>query len=473
MGGVFFGMKKFLDEDFLLQSATAVQLYHTVAAGLPIIDYHSHLPPHEIADNKQYQNLTQIWLDGDHYKWRAMRTQGISESFITGDADDYDKFLKWAETVPYTLRNPLYHWTHLELKNPFGITQLLNPSTASEIYDSCSEMLATDGFSCRGILEKMGVEVVCTTDDPIDDLAHHEQILQSGFRAKVLPTFRPDKALAVDDPVFFNSYIDRLEQASGVSIAGYDDLIQALASRHDFFHLNGCRLSDHGLETVFAEDFNHAQIDQIFSSVRAGREVPPRDQLVYKSGLLIDLAEMDHEKGWVQQYHLGALRNNNSRMMRQLGPDSGFDSMGDFEIGKPLSRFLDRLDTQNRLAKTILYNLNPRDNDLIATMIGNFNDGSFRGKMQFGTGWWFLDQKNGMEDQMNTLSNMGLLSSFVGMVTDSRSFLSYPRHEYFRRVLCNLIGNDVENGELPEDLDLLGSLVSNVCYHNAKAYFDF
>ena len=402
-----------------------------------------------------------------------MRTYGISEDFITGPADDYQKFQKWAETVPHTIRNPLYHWTHLELKNPFGVTKLLSPDSALEIYETCSALLLTEGFRCQGILKKMGVEAVCTTDDPVDDLRYHQDIRKSDFSIKVNPTFRADKSMAVEDLKTYNSYLDQLEEAAGISIGNYGQLVEALGLRHDYFQENGCRLSDHGLETVYVEDVDDGQMEQIFSRIRSGNELSLVDQAVFKSGLLLELARMDHRKGWVQQFHLGALRNNNSRMKRKLGPDSGFDSMGDFEIARPLSRFLDRLDDQDQLAKTIIYNLNPRDNALVATMIGNFNDGSARGKVQFGTAWWFLDQKQGMEEQMNVLSNMGLLSCFVGMVTDSRSFLSYPRHEYFRRILCNLVGNDVENGELPDDMDLLGSLVAKVCYHNAKDYFDF
>jgi len=466
-------MRRFLDQNFLLQTETAVELYHNFASKAAIIDYHSHLPPDEIAEDKNYENLTAIWLKGDHYKWRAMRTFGIPEKYITGEASDFEKFQKWAETVPHTLRNPLFHWTHMELRNPFGIEDLLNPSSAGDIYDKCTAMLSTSEFSCRELLRKMNVEVVCTTDDPIDDLVHHQKIKEDGFEIKVLPTFRPDKSLAVENPRSYNDYLDRLAAASGITISKYSDLLEALYDRHDYFHLNGCRLSDHGMETVYVSSTDLDSVNNSFQRLRSNQNLNLNEIQALKSHLLVRLAQMDHDKGWIQQFHLGALRNNNSRMMAQLGTDSGFDSMGDFEMARPLSRFLDRLDSTNQLAKTIIYNLNPRDNELIASMIGNFNDGSARGKIQFGTAWWFLDQKLGMENQINVLSNMGLLSCFVGMVTDSRSFLSYPRHAYFRRILCNLIGNDVENGELPYDLELLGSLVSGVCHKNAQEYFGF
>ncbi len=466
-------MKAFLDKNFILENSTAEKLYHDHAAKMPIIDYHCHLPTEDIASDRKFENLTRIWLDGDHYKWRAMRTNGVDEDFITGDADDFTKFKKWAETVPYTMRNPLYHWTHMELQRPFGVHQILNGESAKEIYDTCTAQLQKDEFSCRGLLNQFNVEVVCTTDDPIDSLEYHKAIKKSGFNVQVLPTFRPDRAMAVEDPESFNSYIDQLGEAANVDIMDFNHLIDALQSRHDFFDAMGCKLSDHGLEQIYAEDYTGDEISSIFGKIRIGHELEQDEILKFKSAMLIIFGIMDHEKGWTQQFHLGALRNNNSRMVSKLGPDSGFDSIGDFEMARPISRFLDRLDSSNKLAKTILYNLNPRDNYLIGTMIGNFNDGSIAGKVNFGTGWWFMDQKEGMEMQMNALSNLGLLSRFLGMLTDSRSFLSYPRHDYFRRILCNLLGKDVEKGELPNDLDWLGKMVENISYNNAKEYFKF
>ena len=466
-------MKPFLNDDFLLQTATARMLYHEYAKPMPIIDYHNHLLPDQIAEDKQFSNITQIWLYGDHYKWRAMRANGVAEHYITGDASDWDKFEKWAETVPYTLRNPLYHWTHLELRRYFGITELLNKDSARRIYDECSAKLQTPEYSVQSLLKKMQVETLCTTDDPADSLEHHQALAASGFEVRVLPTFRADKAMAVDDVTSYNAYLDKLGTAAAVGISTFADLETALRRRHDFFASVGCRLSDHGLEHIYAAEYTPAEVAASFRKIRGGGALTSAENHQFKAAMLVLLAEMDWEKGWTQQYHLGALRNNNSRMLRELGPDTGWDSIGDFPQGRALSTFLDRLDRQDKLAKTIIYNLNPADNDLIATMIGNFNDGSVAGKMQFGSGWWFLDQKDGMEKQLNALSNMGLLPRFVGMLTDSRSFLSYPRHEYFRRVLCNLLGNDVENGELPADLDLLGRTVQNICYGNAKEYFGF
>lgn len=466
-------MKKFLDKNFILETKTAEKLYHDHAAKMPIIDYHCHLPPEDIASDRKFENLTKIWLDGDHYKWRAMRINGVDEKYITGDADDFTKFQMWAETVPYTMRNPLYHWTHMELKKPFGVDKILNGQSAREIYEKCTALLQNDEFSCRGLLKQFGVEVVCTTDDPSDSLEDHRKIAASDFNVKVLPTFRPDKAMAVDDPSVYNAYLDKLGKVSDTDIIKFTDLMDALQKRHDFFAEMGGRLSDHGLEQIYAEDYTDQEVSQIFDKVRAGNELSHQEILKFKSAMLVHLGIMDHEKGWTQQFHLGALRNNNSRMFNKLGPDTGFDSIGDFEMARPISRFLDRLDTNDQLAKTIIYNLNPRDNYLIGTMIGNFNDGSVVSKVNFGTGWWFLDQKEGMEMQMNALSNLGLLSRFLGMLTDSRSFLSYPRHDYFRRILCNLIGKDVENGELPNDLDWLGKMVENISYYNAKEFFKF
>ncbi|MGM1427642.1 glucuronate isomerase [Sphingobacterium lactis] len=466
-------MKKFLDENFLLQSEIAQDLYHNFAKQQPIIDYHNHLIPEQIANNKQFDNITQVWLNGDHYKWRAMRTFGINEKYITGDATDKEKFLKWVETVPYTMRNPLYHWTHLELQRYFGITDLLTPKTAEKIYEQTAEKLGQPEFSVRGLLKKMNVEVVCTTDDPIDSLNYHKQFASEKESFKMLPAFRPDKAMQAEDVAGMNDYIQSLEKVSNKSIGTYQEYIQALKSRHDYFAENGCSISDHGLEQIYAEDFSDSEISKIFDTLRTGKALSPEDVLKFKSAMLLQFAEWDHEKGWVQQYHLGALRNNNARMLRVNGPDTGWDSIGDFSQARALSKFLNRLDDQDKLAKTILYNLNPADNELIATMIGNFNDGSIKGKIQFGSAWWFLDQKDGMTKQINALSNMGLLSCLVGMLTDSRSFLSFPRHEYFRRLICDIFGQDVVNGELPDDRDLIGAIIKDISYNNAKSYFNF
>ena len=468
-------MTKFITKDFLLQTDAAKQLYHEHAAEQPIIDYHCHLNPAYIANDHKFDNLGQLWLEGDHYKWRAMRTNGIDERYCTGkDTSDWEKFEKWAETVPNTMRNPLYHWTHLELKTAFDVDELLNPKTAKHIYDVCTEKLRTPEFSARGLMKKYKVEIVCTTDDPVDSLEHHIALQKEGFEIKVLPTWRPDKAMAVEDPAEYRKYVEKLSEVSGVEINNFSDLIAALKNRHDFFESVGCKLSDHGVEELYAEDYLQSEIDSIFNKVYSGKELTKDETLKFKSAMLYEGAIMDWEKGWTQQIHYGAIRNNNTRLFKQLGADTGFDSIGDFTIAKTMSRFLDRLDTDNKLAKTIIYNLNPRDNDLIATMIGNFQDGTVAGKIQFGSGWWFLDQKTGMEAQMNSLSNLGLLSRFVGMLTDSRSFVSYPRHEYFRRILCNLIGNDIEKGLLPaSEMEFIGQMVENISYNNAKEFFKF
>jgi glucuronate isomerase len=464
---------QFLDDDFLLNTETARQLYHECARLLPIIDYHCHLSPGLIASDHRFENLTQAWLAGDHYKWRAMRANGVAEAYCTGDKPDAEKFARWAETVPYTLRNPLYHWTHLELQRYFGVREVLNPGSAAGIYASCSAQLETPGFSVRSLLTKMNVEVVCTTDDPADSLEEHRAIKASGFSTRVLPAFRPDNALLVDNPAAFNQYLSRLEKASGLSITTYQDLLDALKNRHDFFAENGCSVSDHGLEELYADEFTGASVSRVFDQARSGQLPDEAGRRQFKSALLQQLAEWDHEKKWVQQFHLGALRNNNTRKWRELGPDTGWDSIGDFSQGRALSRFLDKLDTHDRLTRTILYNLNPADNAVVATMIGNFNDGSVPGKVQFGAAWWFLDQKDGMTQQLNALSNMGLISRFVGMLTDSRSFLSFPRHEYFRRLVCRLFGEEVEGGELPQDLPWIKKIVADICYHNARNYFGF
>jgi glucuronate isomerase len=466
-------MKKFMDKDFLLHTETAKELYHNHAAKMPIFDYHCHINPKEIAEDKQFENITQIWLYGDHYKWRGMRTNGVDEKYCTGNASDWEKFEKWAETVPYTLRNPLFHWTHLELKKFFGIDKVLSPATAKEIWDECNAKLQLPEYSARGIIRMANVHTICTTDDPIDSLEYHQQIKASGFEMAVLPAWRPDKAMAVENVKIYNDYLDKLAAAANMKIGSFADLMAALDNRHQFFHDNGCRLSDHGIETFIAEDYTQGEIEQIFTKVRNGAVLSSEEVGKFKSCMLYEFGIMDHSRGWTQQFHFGVLRNNSSRLFRKLGADVGFDSIGDFEIGKPLTKFLDRLDSNNQLVKTILYNINPRDNELIGTMIGNFQDGSVPGKMQFGSGWWFLDQKDGMEKQINALSNLGLLSRFVGMLTDSRSFLSYTRHEYFRRTLCNILGNDVENGEIPHDMELLGTMVENICFNNAKSYFSF
>ena len=456
-----------------MESPAAETLYHEYAAPLPIIDYHCHLPPAEIAANKNFDNLTNIWLDGDHYKWRAMRTMGIDEQYITGDAPDREKFLKWAETVPFTLRNPLYHWTHMELRSYFGITELLTPDSAGEIYDDCTKQLQQPSFSAQNLITKNNVEVICTTDDPVDSLSHHKSIREDPFGTRVLPAFRPDNAYAFDDVKAYNEYIDKLEEASGVGISSLADLLTALEKRIEYFHSQGCRLADHGLEKIYHTEATSTELREAFRRIRGEESLTVSGQKSLTYYLLLELGKMYDSKNWVQQYHLGALRDTNDRMLDALGPDTGFDSIGDFSQSRPLARFLNDLDATDQLAKTILYNLNPSDNEVMASMIGNFNDGSVKGKMQYGSAWWFLDQKDGMEKQMNALSNLGLLSCFVGMLTDSRSFLSYPRHEYFRRILCNLLGNDIEKGRLPDDFPWVGKIVSDICYHNAKEYFNF
>lgn len=463
----------FLDERFLLYNKTAEILFNEFAKDLPIIDYHCHLPAEEIALNKQFDNLTKIWLDGDHYKMRAMRANGVDEAYITGNASDLEKFMKWAETVPYTLRNPLYHWTHLELKRYFNINNLLNKTTAREIYDEASSLLRTEDFKVQKLIVRNRVELICTTDDPISDLSYHKKIIRDGYSVKVLPAWRPEKVMAADDTTEYNKYLDKLSESSGVAIYNFQDLLDALKNRQEFFNSTGCKLSDNSVETFYTEPYTESEVNRIFIRVRSGASLNASETAKLKSALLLQLAVMNHRLGWTQQFHIGALRNNNSRMFKQAGPDKGFDSIGDLAIARPMAKFFDQLEKMGKLTRTIVYNLNPKDSEVTATMIGNFNDGKTPGKMQYGSAWWFFDQKQGIERQLNTLSNMGLLSRFVGMLTDSRSFLSYPRHEYFRRILCNLIGTDVENGELPDDMELIGNMVKQICYYNAKEYFKF
>ena len=521
-------MRQFMDKDFLLQSDTACDLYHNHAEKLPIIDYHCHLDPSMVANDHRFRSITELWLGGDHYKWRAMRTNGVPERLITGsDSSDWEKFEAWAATVPYTFRNPLYHWTHLELKTAFGIEERLNPETARRIFDACNDRLQNDpDFTACGLMRHYNVEVVCTTDDPVDDLRYHRRrptsrptplplpcregsnyspdkgeiqepascqnvtapslplgpkgrlTLQEGRAGGgssiMFPAWRPDKAMAVEQPAAFRAYVAKLGQAADVDICSLQDFLDALQRRHDFFHEAGCRLSDHGLEEFYADEYSEAEWGLIFNKVMAGKDISSAEVKQFKHAMLHFFAVQDYEAGWVQQYHYGALRNNNSRMMAKLGPDTGYDSIGDWHTARSMSRFLNTLDAEGHLTKTILYNLNPADNAMVATMIGNFQDGSVAGKIQWGSGWWFLDQKDGMEQQMNTLSLLGLLSRFVGMLTDSRSFLSYPRHEYFRRTLCNLIGNDIEHGLIPftgYEEQRVRQMVEDISYYNAKRYF--
>lgn len=466
--------KKFIGKNFLLQNKIAERLYHNYAKNLPIIDYHNHLPVKEIAENRKFDNITQIWLYGDHYKWRAMRTNGVDEKFCTGEASDWEKFLAWAETVPGTLKNPLYHWTHMELKNPFGISgKLLNRDTAKDIYKHCNDLLQTDDFRVRGLLKNFNVKFICTTDDPLDSLEYHKKIKKEKFDIKVFPAFRPDKGMAVENQDQFSSWLNKLQELTNIQINSFQKYIEAIKQRHDFFHKNGCRVSDHGIEVPYAEDYSSTEIENIFQKILSTKKLTEEETLKFKSAMMYEFGVMDHEKNWVQQFHLGALRNNNTRMFNKLGPDTGYDSIGDFNFAVSLVKFLDKLDKEDKLARTIIYNLNPRDNEMIATIIGSFQDGTVPGKMQFGSGWWFLDQKDGIEKQMTSLSNMGLLGRFIGMLTDSRSFLSFSRHEYFRRILCNMVGEDVEKGFLPNSDELLVPLIESICYYNAEKYFAF
>lgn len=471
-------MRPFMDQDFLLETATAKDLYHNHAEKLPIIDYHCHLDPAMIANDHRFGSITELWLGGDHYKWRALRSNGVDERFITGKGtSDWEKFEKWAETVPYCLRNPLYHWTHLELKTAFGIDKRLNPETAREIFDECNARLCEDkDMTARGLMRRYGVEVVCTTDDPVDPLTYHRLIRESGFEIKVLPTWRPDKAMAVECTDDFLEYVKHLSDRAGLEIRNFNDFTHALQLRHDFFNEMGCRLSDHGISEFYAEDYTEAEISEIFNKVVAGVNLTDSEVRKFKSKMLILFGEMDADAGWTQQFHYGTIRNANSKMMALLGPDTGFDSIGEFTTAQSCAKFLDRLNSDSKLAKTILYNLNPNANEVMATMLGNFQDGTVAGKIQLGSGWWFNDQLDGMTRQMNALSLLGLLSRFVGMLTDSRSFLSYPRHEYFRRCLCNIVGNDVENGQIPftgYEEQRVRKMIEDISYYNAKAFFNF
>lgn len=461
----------FIHDDFLLHTSMGKRLFHEVAKDLPIIDYHCHLPPEDLATNRRFQDLFEIWLEGDHYKWRAMRANGVDEAYCTGDAAPYEKFLAWAKTVPHTIRNPLYHWTHLELKRYFGIDVLLNEESAPDIWQQANEQLADRDVA--GIARDFKVEVICTTDDPVDDLAPHRAIAESDFPARVFPAFRPDKLLRIGEPAFFNDYVDRLAVTADTEITGLGDLLDAFRSRHDFFHQHGCRLSDHGITRAFPDFCGETEASSIFDRARGGAQIDPQDADRFSAFIMDISGRLDAEKGWVKQLHLAAMRNTNTRLFSALGPDTGFDSIDDAPQARALAAYLDRLDQDDRLPKTILYNLNPADNYLFASMIGNFQDGSVPGKLQYGSAWWFLDQLEGMTWQMNALSNCGLLSRFVGMLTDSRSFMSYPRHEYFRRLLCELLGRDVERGEIPDNFDLLAPMVRNICHDNAERYFDF
>lgn len=465
-------IKPFLDDSFLLQNKSAEILYHDYAKDLPIIDYHNHLPPNEVAHDINFKSITEAWLKGDHYKWRAMRANGIGEQYITGSASDREKFQQWAATVPYTMRNPLYHWTHLELQRYFNVTSLLDSDSAEAIYNKTTEALRSSNFTVRNLLKKMKVQMICTTDDPTDDLAYHQSAQQIEGGIKMFPTFRPDKFAVISSP-YFLVHLEKLEEVTDTSISNFDALIEALTKRIDFFDSRGCQLADHGMSQLFAIEDLRIDLDKTLTKRKDQKALSDSEVQAFQMQLLYELAKIYYSKKWTMQFHLGAIRNNSSRLMSLVGADVGADSIGDFPHAQGLSQFLSRLDKESKLAKTILYNLNPRDNELFATMAGNFQDGSAKGKIQWGSAWWFLDQKDGMEKQINTLSNMGLLSRFVGMLTDSRSFLSFPRHEYFRRILCNLLGEDIHNGVLPNDTKWIGKMVQDICYYNAREYFDF
>ncbi|MFV8324958.1 glucuronate isomerase [Flavobacterium sp. ZS1P14] len=462
--------KTFISDDFLLNSPTAVTLYNEYAKTQPILDYHNHLSPKDIAEDRQFENITQMWVEGDHYKWRAMRANGIDEKYITGDATDLEKFKKWAETVPYTLRNPLYHWTHMELKNYFGIEDLLNGDTAEKIYEQCTALIKTPAFSVKNLLRKMNVKVVGTTDDPTDDLRYHKQIREDQFEITVVPSFRPDKSVNIENSAEFLGWIDKLEKSVGYGITTFESFVNAIQMRHAFFHEMGCRVSDHGHGTYYASDFTEEEVAAIFDKAREGKNLSDLEIDKYKSAMLFKLALMNNEKSWTQQFHVGAIRNNNTRMNQLLGPDNGFDSVGSPNTAEKMAQFFDRLNLANGLTKTIVYNLNSSESEMVAAMVANFNEGPIPGKMQYGAAWWFLDQKQGMENQMNVLSNFGLLSRFVGMVTDSRSFMSFSRHDYFRRIVCNVLGDEMEKGLVPDNMVFIGKMVENICFNNALHY---
>ncbi len=464
-------MKKFIDENFLLETATAKNIYHEFAEKMPIFDYHCHLPVKDLAEDVCYDNLGQAWLAGDHYKWRLMRSNGIPEKFCTGDATDFEKFEKWVETIPLAIRNPLYHWTHLELQRYFDIDTILNPKNCKDIYNKCSSLLQSPNYSVKNLLLKMNVKLVCTTDDPIDSLDHHKKLKEDKYKIKIVPTFRPDKAMAVGNINSYNTYISKLSEISGIEVKDFKSLIEALNVRHKFFHSMGCRIADHGIQTFWVDTYNDEEVEKITVKLLSGNELFPREASKFKSALLFEFAKLNFNRGWVQQFHIGPFRNSNTRLFNELGPDIGCDSIGDTPYGDKLVKFLDRLYQSGELTNTIFYNINPRDNELIASIIGSFQDDSYPGTLQFGPSWWFLDQIDGITKQINTISNFGLLGRFIGMTTDSRSFLSYPRHEYFRRILCNLIGSEVEKGEIPNDIELLGKTIENICYNNAVDYF--
>jgi glucuronate isomerase len=463
-------MKAFLDENFLLSNDVSQKLYHHYAAPHPILDYHCHLPVKDLAENRRFANLFEIWLDGDHYKWRAMRANGVAERYITGDAPAYEKFLAWARTVPYTIRNPLYHWTHLELQRYFGITDLLDEASAGSIWERANAALSQD-LTAHGILRKFRVEVVCTTDDPTDDLGHHRGIANSNLSTRVFPAFRPDKALTIGTPEFL-VWTERLSKTANVDVGNLNGFLDAIRKRHDDFHSAGCRLSDHGLDLCYATPCPEKAAAATFENALNGKPISGGETAQFGSFMMLFLARLDAEKGWTKQLHLGALRNVNSAARNAIGPDTGYDTVGDFPQIRPLASYLDLLARENALPRMILYNNNPADTFAFATLIGCFQDGSEPGKIQYGSAWWFLDQKEGITAQLNALSNVGLLSRFVGMVTDSRSFMSYPRHEYFRRVLCDVIGQEVTAGELPDNEALLGRLIQDVCYRNARNYLN-
>ena len=465
-------MKNFIDDNFLLETEYARKLYHDYAKSMPVIDYHCHLSAKDIAEDRIFRNLTDLWIEGDHYKWRAMRALGVEEKYITGNGSDKQKFEKWAATIPYTLRNPLYHWTHLELKRYFNVDESLNAFNAEKVYDHCNELISTPEFSTRNLLRKMNVEVVCTTDDPADDLRYHRQIAEDDFEIKILPTFRPDRFLGIAEEEF-TSYLNKVSGQTEIDITDFDSLLKAVESRIDFFHETGCRLSDHGLECARAEEFTDADLNRIIKKKLSGEVLNSSEILIYKSGLLYHLGKLYSAKNWTMQLHLGPIRDTNTRLLKKLGANAGVDSIGDLQQARPLAKFLDSLDKIDALPRTILYNVNPAENEVMATMAGNFMGDTQKGKVQHGSAWWFLDQKDGIEKQLNTISNMGLLSCFVGMLTDSRSFLSFPRHEYFRRILCNLFGNDIQKKELPEDLEWIGKIIQDICYYNAVEYFEF